>query len=213
MSLSCVELSLFSRAICRVCVCFHTHSGFARLFITSFFQRSLPTRPFPSAAETEPSLPRIICPVFFAVDRGIRHFLQAPQRGCRVPRPSPEGATYPVLERVLFVWPTLRAGRVELGRGITRAAPSLGVSPLRGLYSSLMSSKFLVPGPLTAFPFKNILASRRQVAYFSYTFWPRGEFAPSQNIIPFVIRYILGLACIFYSPFLSCRQGPWKLNT
>ena len=38
-----------------------------------------------------------------------------------------EEATYPVLERVLFVWPTLRAGRVELGLGITRAAPSLGV--------------------------------------------------------------------------------------
>jgi hypothetical protein len=86
--------------------------------------------------------------------------------------------------------PPCRAGRTWARNYPRRPFPRS--STLRGLHSSHLSSKFPFPGPLTAFPFNNILASRRQVAYFSYTFWPRGEFAPSQNSIPFVIRYILG---------------------
>ena len=97
--------------------------------------------------------------------------------------------------------PPCRAGRTW-ARNYPRR-PSPRSSTLRGLYSSLLSSKLPFPRPLTAFTIDNILASRRQVGYFSYTFWDRGELAPSQNIIPFVIRYILGLACIFYPPLFS----------
>jgi hypothetical protein len=54
----------FFRAHCPRSVCFHTHSGFERIFLTSFFLFSPLTRLFPSSATMGPPVCRIICPAF-----------------------------------------------------------------------------------------------------------------------------------------------------
>ena len=88
MSLSCVELPLFfsgnMSCFCLFSYTFRLRSSFYNIFFSGLAPHA--TFPLRSGDRTFPASDNLSC--VFAVDRGIRHFLQAPQRGCRVPRPS-----------------------------------------------------------------------------------------------------------------------------